>query len=143
GTSRICAWVARDSMSETMPGPRSVLTASSKRRWMFSRSSGRLLAKFDHLPCKVAEGTSRVGAGRVLGNRLAGQWRLSELHRVLDHGVEDPLVAQLPQVLEHLARENGAAIEEGGQQAGDLEIVVQLEFDGVDHLDQRRQALDG
>src|SRR5439155_416132 len=86
----------RFSISETSPGPRSVLTASSKSRWMFSRNSGRLLAKFDYLPGEVAEGTRSVGVGGVLRDRLAGQWRLAQLHRVLDHGVEDAVVAQLP-----------------------------------------------
>src|SRR5437588_6661839 len=143
GTSRICACVARDSISETMPGPRSVLTASSKSRWMFSRRMGRLLAKFDHLPCKVAEGTRGVRTGCIFGNRLSGERRLAQLHRVLDHGVEDAMVAQLPQVLEHLASEDRPAVEQGCEQAGDLEVVVELELDGVDHLDQRSQPLDG
>src|ERR1041385_3662407 len=101
GTSRICACVARDSINETMPGPRSVVMASSKSRWMFSRRSGRLLAKFDHLPGEIAEGARRIRARGIFGDWLAGEWRLAQLHRVLDHGVEDAVVAKLPQVFEH------------------------------------------
>ena len=55
GTSRICACVPRDSMSDTMPGARSVACASSNSRWMFSRNAGPLLAKLDHLLGQVAE----------------------------------------------------------------------------------------
>src|SRR6266545_6398715 len=127
GTSRICACVARDSMSDTIPGARSVARASSKRRWMFSLKAGRLLAKFDHLSGKVAERAGRRGIGRVFGHRLAGEGSLTELHRVLDHGREDPMVTELSQVLKHLSREHRASVVEGSQQPQDLEVMVQLQ----------------
>src|SRR5436190_6562554 len=104
-TSRICACVARDSISDTIPGPSSVVAASSKRRWMFSRMAGRLLANFDHLPSQVAEGTRRARIRGVLGDRFSGEGCFAELHRVLDHGVEDPLVAEFAEVLHTLAGE--------------------------------------
>ncbi len=83
---------------------------------MFSLKAGRLLAKFDHLLCQVAERASGGGMGRVFRDRLSGQGRLPELHGLLDHGREDAVITELSQVLQHLAREHGAAVIEGGQQ---------------------------
>jgi hypothetical protein len=52
------------------------------------------------------------------------------------------MVPELPQVLEHLPGEHGAPVEERRQQAEDLEVVVQLQLDGVDDLDERGETLD-
>ena len=58
-----------------------------------------------------------VGVGR---DRPPDERRLAELHRVADDRVEDVVVADDPQLVEHVAREVGAAVEERRQQAQDL-----------------------
>src|SRR5688572_33298837 len=99
-------------MSDTMPGARSVCCASSNRRWMFSLNAGRLSAKLDHLLRQVAERARRRRAGRVLGDGLAGERCLAELHGLLDHGGKDAVVAEPAQVRKHLPGEDRAPIKE-------------------------------
>src|SRR6188472_1905203 len=142
GISRICAWVARDSMSETMPGPRSVVCASSNRRWMFSRNAARFSAKLDHLLGQVAERARRGRVRRVFGDGTAGERRLAELHGVLDHRVEHAMVAELLEVLEHLPGKHRSAVVERWQQSEHLKIVIELDLDRVDHLDEGGETLD-
>src|SRR5687767_13931589 len=107
-------------MSETMPRARSVAWASSKRRCMFSRNAGPLLPKLDHLLSQRAECLRGRRVRGVLGDGTPGQGRLAELHRDLDHGVEDSMVAELLEVFEHLARQHRSTVVERRQQAEHL-----------------------
>ena len=55
--------------------------------------------------------------------------------------VEDVVVADDAQLVEHVAREVRAAVVERGQQAEDPQVPVELEADRVDDLDEVVQAL--
>ena len=56
--------------------------------------------------------------------------------------MEDVIVAQLAQLVEHLAAKDRASVIEGWQQAQDAEIPVQLGPDRGDDLYERIEALE-
>ena len=58
-------------------------------------------------------------------DRPADQRRLAELHGVADDAVEDVVVADDPQLVEHVAREVRPAVVERRQQAEDPQVAVQ------------------
>ncbi len=66
---------------------------------------------------------------------------LAELDRVADDAVEDVVVADDAQLVEHVAREVRPAVVERRQQSEDPQVAVQLEPDRVDDLDQVVEAL--
>src|SRR3990172_4727393 len=65
--------------------------SSDSRRAAAARKS--VLAKFDHLPSKLAIGPCDLGVPGVGGDRTADQRRFAELHGVLDDRVEDVMIA--------------------------------------------------
>src|ERR1035437_3759866 len=121
----------------TMDGASS--RSSERRRAAYARKSG--LAKFDDLLRELSECPGGLGAARVLGDRATGERRLAQLHGVPDDCVEDVMLAQLSQLVEHLATKDGAPVVEGREQAEDSEVAVELRADRVDDLHQRRQSL--
>src|SRR4051812_18068076 len=116
----------------TMAGESSV--SSDSRRAAAARKSVR--GKFDHLPGKVAINARRIAAACVRRDRTPDERSLSELHGVSDDAGEDVVVADDLQLLEHVLREVGPAVEECRQKAEDPEIAVQLEADRIDDLDE-------
>src|ERR1035437_7189128 len=117
----------------TMDGESS--RSSERRRAAFARKSG--LAKFDDLLRELAECPGGLGAAGVSGDRATGERCLAELHGVPDDRVEDVVLAELAQLVEHLAAQDRASVVERRKQAQDAEIAIQLRPDRVDHLDAR------
>src|SRR5665811_2499401 len=83
----------------TMDGESS--RSSERRRAAYARKSG--LAKFDDLLRELSECPGGLGAARVGGDRSTGQGGLAQLHGVPDDRVEDVMLAELSQLVEHLA----------------------------------------
>src|SRR3954451_22466956 len=113
--------------------------SSESRRAAAARNS--VLAKVDHLPGESAIGAGRLGRRRVRRDRPADEWGLAKLHGLANDGAEDMMVSDDPELIEHVLREVGAGVIEGGEQAEDPEVVVQLEPDRVDDLHQVVEAL--
>ena len=88
---------------------------------------------------RYVRAASLVPAYDVMGR--PDERRLAELHGVAHDAVEDVVVADDAQLVEHVAREVRAAVEERRQQAEDPQVPVQLEPDRVDDLDQVVEAL--
>src|SRR5664280_578029 len=122
----------------TMDGESS--RSSERRRAAYARKSG--LAKFDDLLRELSECPGRLGAARVGGDRATGQRRLAQLHRVPDDRVEDVIVAELAEFVEHLAAKDRASVVEGWQEAENAEVAVQLGPDRGDDLYERIEALE-
>ena len=116
------AWSSGDSRL-TMAGDSS--RSSDSRRAAVARKSG--LAKVDHLPGELAVGPRGVGGPGVRRDRSADERRLAELHGIADDGVEDVMVADDTQLVEHVAGEVRPGVEECRQQAEDPEVAVELE----------------
>src|SRR3954447_21596774 len=112
----------------TMAGESSL--SSESRRAAAARKS--VLAKFDHLPGKLSIRSRRFGLARVHRDRSADERRFPELHRVADDRVEDVVVADGAELIEHVACEFRPAVVERRQEAEDLQAAVQLETDRVD-----------
>src|SRR6266540_1697621 len=104
--------------------------SSDRRRAAAARKSG--LAKIDHLPSQLAVGTGSLRCTGVHRDRPPGQWRLAELDRISDDAVEDVMVADYPQLVEHVAGQKRPAIVEGRQQAQDPEVAVEPGSNRVD-----------
>src|SRR6266550_9257596 len=113
--------------------------SSESRRAAAARKSG--LAKIDHLPGKVAIVSRRVGLAGVRRDWPPGKGCLTELHRVSNDAVEDVVVADHAQLIEHVAREICPAVVKGRQQPEDSKVAIELHPDHVDDLDQVVQAL--
>src|SRR3989442_6755560 len=60
----------------------------------------RLLVSTDHLLGQVDEALRRVGTGLVHGDRDARGGRLADLHGLADDGLEDLVIAQVPERIE-------------------------------------------
>src|SRR5437899_2065880 len=101
-----------------------------------------LLVSTDYLLRKVDKALGRVGARLVDGDRDAGSGGLADLHRLSDHGVEDLVVAEVLERIEHVASENRPAVIERRQQAQHLESGVEARLNGLDDLEERRHALE-
>src|SRR4051794_28882925 len=113
--------------------------SSDRRRAAAARKSGR--AKIHHLSRKLAIRARRVARTGIRRDRPPDEWRLAELYGVPDDAREHVVVADHLQFLEHVLRKIRAAVIEGGQQAEDPEIAVQLESDRVDDLDEVGEPL--
>src|SRR4051794_11684252 len=116
----------------TMAGESCV--SSDRRRAAAARKSVR--ANVDHLPGQFAIDARGIAGSCVRGDGPADERRLTELHGLADDAVEDMVVADDAQLVEHVPREIRPAIEERRQEAQDLEVAVQLEADRGDDLDQ-------
>src|SRR5215213_1859263 len=88
--------------------------SSASRRAAVPRKSG--LAKLDHLPREPTVGTRRIRVAGVRRHRSADQRRFAQSYRLLDHVLEDVAIAHVPQFLEHVASEDGAAVIERREQ---------------------------
>src|SRR4051812_16109632 len=113
--------------------------SSESRRAAAARKS--VLAKVDHLSRQLAIRASGFGLTRVDGDRSTHEGSLAELHRVPDDRVEDVMITDQLQLLEHVASQVGAAVEERREKPEDLEAAIELEPDRVDDLDEVREAL--
>src|SRR5687768_2865574 len=116
----------------TMAGESS--RSSDRRRAAVARKSGR--AKFDHLPREVAVGSRGVAASGVRRDRASDQRRLAELHGIPDDAGEDVVIADDPELVEHVSSEVGAPVVERRQEPEDAQVAVELEPDRVDDLDE-------
>src|SRR5437667_890428 len=74
--------------------------SSDRRRAAAARKS--VLAKVDYLPRELAIRARRVRATGVRGDRPADERRFAELHGVPDDRVEDVVVADDAQLVEHV-----------------------------------------
>src|SRR6266542_2206156 len=99
------------------------------------------LLSIDHLLREIEEGLGRVGARVVHGDRYAGCRRFADLHRLADDRLEHLVVAEIAQRLEHVPREDRAAVVEGRQEAEHRELGVEPGLDRLDDLQQRGHAL--
>src|SRR6188508_2045920 len=88
--------------------------SSASRRAAVPRKSG--LAKLDHLPREPTVSTRRIRVACVRRYRSADQRRLAESYCLLDHVLEDVVIAHVAQLLEHVASEDGASVVERRQQ---------------------------
>src|SRR4051812_10851583 len=113
--------------------------SSERRRAAAARKSG--LAKVDDLPSELAIGPGRVRRAGIGRDRSSGKRRLAELDGVPDDAAEDVVIADDPQLVQHVAGEVRPAVEERRQQPEDPEIAVQLHPDHVDDLDEVVQTL--
>src|SRR5712691_12540733 len=113
--------------------------SSERRRAATARKSG--LAKVDYLPGKLAVGASGFRCPGIGRDRSTGQRRLAELHRVPDDACEDVLVADDPELVQHVPGEVRAAVVERRQEAEDPKVAVELHADHVDDLDEVVQPL--
>src|SRR5437899_439752 len=104
---------------------------------------GGLLVSTNNLLCEVDEALGRVGARLIDGDRDARGGGLADLHRLTDHRVEDLVVAQVLERIEHVTPEDRPAVVEGREQAQHLELGVEARLDGLDDLEERRHALEG
>src|SRR5215210_7614200 len=99
--------------------------SSESRRAAAARKS--VLAKVDNLPRELAVCPSRVRVRGIGRDRPPDQRCLAKLHRIPDDRIEHVVVADDPQLVEHVLREVGAAVEERGEQPEDLETAVELQ----------------
>src|SRR5689334_14678222 len=139
-------WTMRTPTLRVGPSGESRLTmagessrSSESRRAAAARKSGR--AKVHHLPCQFTVRAGGFAAASVGRDRPPDERSLTELHGIANDAAEDVVIADDPQLVEHVAREIGAAVIERRQQAEDPEVPVQLQTDRVDHLHEIRQAL--
>src|SRR2546423_700932 len=116
----------------TMAGESS--RSSDSRRAAAARKSG--LAKVDDLLCKAAIRPGGFRGPGVARDGPAHEWGFAQLHGALDDAAEDVVVADDPKLVEHVLREVRSAVEEGRQEAQDLEVPVELHPDHVDDLDE-------
>src|SRR6266487_145284 len=87
--------------------------SSESRRAAAARKS--VLAKVEHLPSELTIGAGRVSVPGVDGDRAPDERRFAQLDRVPDDRVEDVMVADDPELLEHVLGQVRATVEEGGQ----------------------------
>src|SRR5437762_7225290 len=78
---------------------------------------GRSLVSTDDLPCEIDERLRGVRLLVVFGDRHARGGRLADLHGLADDRVEDLVVPDLLQRLEHVAAEDRAAVVERREHA--------------------------
>src|SRR5438552_1539122 len=103
---------------------------------------GRLLVSTDHLLGKVHEALRRVAPGLVDGDLHARGGRFADLHGLTDDGAEHLVVTEILQRVEHVAREDRAAVVEGRKQTEHLEVGVEPVLHGLDDLEERGDALE-
>src|SRR6266540_1986627 len=84
--------------------------SSDRRRAAAARKSVR--AKVDYLPREFAIRACRVAGTGVRRDRSPDERRLTELHRVPNDAVEDVVIADDTQLVEHVPGEVGASVVE-------------------------------
>src|SRR2546430_6421264 len=97
---------------------------------------GRLLVSTDHLLRQVHEALCRIALGLVHGDRDARGGRFADLYGLSDHSGEDLVISQILQRVEHVAREDRAAVVERRQQAIYLETWIQTGLHRLDDLEK-------
>src|SRR2546428_2863343 len=88
-----------------------------------------------------AIGVRTFGTAGVLKDRHAGQRRLGKPDAVLDDDVEDDVAIALANQLQHLLRMQGPRLVNGGQDAADAELWVELGPHALDRVVQELHAL--
>src|SRR3989442_14473947 len=102
----------------------------------------RLVVSPDHLLREVHEALCRIAPRFVHGDRHACGRRLADLHRLPDDRGEHLVVAEILERVEHVAREDRAAVVKGWKKSVDLETWVEARLDGLDDLQQSGDALE-
>src|SRR6266850_3176914 len=97
---------------------------------------GRLLVSTDHLLREVHEALCRIASGFVHGDRHARGGRFADLYGLSDDGGEDLVISEILQGVEHVAREDRAAVVERRQQAVHLEVWIQTGLHRLDDLEK-------
>src|SRR5713101_3726435 len=97
---------------------------------------GRLLVSTDHLLRQVHEALCRIASGLVHGDRNACGGRLPDLYGLPDHGGEHLVIAEILERVEHVAREDGAAVVERREQPVHLEVWIQSCVHRLDDLEK-------
>src|SRR3982074_3647439 len=88
-----------------------------------------------------AIGAGALGAGGGPEDRHAGQGRLGKPDAVLDDNVEDDVAIALANQLQHLLRMQGPRLVDGGQDAADAQLRVELGPHPLDGVVQQLHAL--
>src|SRR2546428_1196160 len=89
------------------------------------RAAGGLLVSTDDLLREIVEALRGLRAWVIRRDRDAGGRCLAHLHRLADDRVEHLVVAELAQRIEHVPREDRAAVVEGRQQSEHLQLRVE------------------
>src|SRR5438094_473407 len=126
-----------------IPGCASVSCAKMRPPASRNDLRGRgLLVSTDHLLGQVHEALRRIAPWLVDSDRDASGGRLADLDGLTDDRVEDLVVAEVLERIEHVAREDRSAVVEGRQQTKDLEIRVEPRLHRLDDLEERRDAFE-
>src|SRR2546428_11840430 len=102
---------------------------------------GRSLVSTDDLPCEIDERLRGVRLPVVFGDRHACGGCLADLHGLADDGVEDLVIPDLLERVEHVASEDRAAVIEGREHAEHFHVRVQAALDRLDDPPQRSHPL--
>src|SRR5207253_4553137 len=102
---------------------------------------GRSLVSTDDLPCEIDVRLRGVRLLVVFSDRDARGGRLTDLHRLANYGIEDLMVTEILERLEHVAAKDRAAVVEGREQAEHLELGIEPALHGLDDPQQRRHPL--
>src|SRR6202165_1009027 len=160
GSGRISRWMGRwwigactgsGSVSARTSGVLEVSLKSSAEPLSETRlnTRGNGLFRLDRggrraLDDRLGEGAVRVctfRAARVLQDRHAGQWRLRKPDAVLDDDVEDDVPIPFANQFQHLLRVQRPRLVNGGQDATDAKLRVELGPHPLDRVVQQLHAL--
>src|SRR6267143_5243455 len=97
---------------------------------------GRLLVSTDHLLREVDEASCGVALGLVHGDRNARGGRFADLYGLTDHRGEHLVISEILERVEHVAREDRAAVIERREQPVHLETWVEPRLHGFDDLEK-------
>src|SRR5438105_11123028 len=147
----MAAWTGSGSVSARTSGALEVSRKSSADPSSETRlnTRGDGLLRLDRggrraLDDRLGEGAIGVrtfGAAGVLEDLHAGQRRLSKPNAVLDDDIEDDVAIALANELQHLLRMQGPRLVDGGQDAADAELGVELGPNPFDRVMQQLHAL--
>src|SRR4051812_35250406 len=91
--------------------------SSERRRAAAARKSDR--AKVHHLSCELTVCPRGLAAAGIRRDRPPDEGSLAELDGVADDAGEDVVIADDPQLVEHVPGQIGASVVEGRQQTED------------------------
>src|SRR5881396_53169 len=100
-----------------------------------------LLVSTYHLPREIGEALRRIGPRFVHADRHARGGRLADLDRLTDDGLEDLVISELAQRVEHVAPEDRSRVVERRQQSEHFQFRIQTALHGLDDLEQGGDAL--
>src|SRR2546423_3667587 len=97
---------------------------------------GRLLVSTDHLLRQVDEASCSIALGLVDGDRNARGGRFADLYGLTDHGGEHLVISEILERVEHVAREDRAAVIERREQPVHLETWGEPRLHGLGDLEK-------